>query len=231
MELKSFPPPPPPRMMPVIILADISGSMNKQGKIAILNRSIDNMIQEFADDDLAVADIHIAVITFGKSGAVIHTPLTQASKIRWEDMKAEGTTPMAAAFELANQLLEDKDLIPSRSYYPNLILVSDGVPTNEKGRASKNWQQPLNTLLTSERASKALRFAMGIGEDIEKDVLNQFVANQIMQIPVFAANETNIKRFFRWVTYSVVTRSRSTNPNQFQQMVDFSSDPDDIDCF
>jgi len=31
---------PTARMMPVIILTDISGSMTKQGKIAILNRAI-----------------------------------------------------------------------------------------------------------------------------------------------------------------------------------------------
>lgn len=38
---------PTARMMPVIILADVSGSMTKQGKIAILNRAIAAMIQEF----------------------------------------------------------------------------------------------------------------------------------------------------------------------------------------
>jgi len=221
---------PTARMMPVIILADVSGSMTKQGKIAILNRAIASMIQNFADDNSAVADIHIAVITFGKAGAVLHTPLTPASKIQWEDMKAEGTTPMAAAFELVNQLVEDRNTIPSRSYYPNLILVSDGVPTDEKGKASKNWQESLAKLLTSDRASKAVRFAMGIGEDTDRDVLNTFVANQSTQISVFAADETNIQRFFRWVTFSVATRSRSADPSQLQQLVDPDTlDLDDID--
>jgi uncharacterized protein YegL len=217
-------------MMPVIILADVSGSMTKQGKIAILNRAIASMIQNFADDNSAVADIHIAVITFGKAGAVLHIPLTPASKIQWEDMNADGTTPMAAAFELVNQLVEDRNTIPSRSYYPNLILVSDGVPTDERGKASKNWQASLSKLLASDRASKAVRFAMGIGEDIARDVLNAFVANQSTQIPVFAADETNIQRFFRWVTFSVATRSRSADPSQIQQLVDPDTlDLDDID--
>jgi len=221
---------PTARMMPVIILADVSGSMTKQGKIAILNRAIASMIQEFKDDTFGLADIHVAVITFGKLGAVHHIPLTPASKIQWEDMKAEGTTPMAAAFELVNQLLEDRDAIPSRSYYPNLILVSDGVPTDDKGNASKNWQKPLNKLLTSDRGSKAMRFAMGVGEDIDKNVLNEFVANQLFAVRVFAADETNIQRFFRWVTFSVATRSRSADPSQLQQLVDPNSpDLDDID--
>ncbi|MCA6565717.1 MAG: VWA domain-containing protein, partial [Pseudanabaena sp. M151S2SP2A07QC] len=70
---------PTARMMPVIILADVSGSMTKQGKIAILNRAIATMIQEFKDDNSALADIHVAVISFGKSGAVLHIPLTPAS--------------------------------------------------------------------------------------------------------------------------------------------------------
>lgn len=53
------------RMMPVIILADVSGSMTAYGKLAALNRAIAETIAIFASEQDARAQIHVAVITFG----------------------------------------------------------------------------------------------------------------------------------------------------------------------
>jgi uncharacterized protein YegL len=53
------------RMMPVIILADVSGSMTAYGKLAALNRAIVSAIAIFASGQDAPAQIHVAVITFG----------------------------------------------------------------------------------------------------------------------------------------------------------------------
>jgi uncharacterized protein YegL len=52
-------------MMPVIILADVSGSMTAYGKLAALNRAIAETIAIFASEQDARAEIHVAVITFG----------------------------------------------------------------------------------------------------------------------------------------------------------------------
>jgi uncharacterized protein YegL len=204
---------PSARMMPVIILADISGSMSQYGKIEALNRAIAEMIGIFADEQDVRAEIHVAVITFGEDRARFYQPLQPAREIQWTDMEAKGVTPMEAAFELATQLLEDRNIIPSRSYHPNLVLISDGHPTNEKGKPSENWKEPLEKLLHSERASKALRFAMGIGPDADEETLKAFLTGQHPEIPVFRADETNIHKFFRWVTVTVTSRSRSVNPN------------------
>jgi uncharacterized protein YegL len=97
-------------------------------------------------------------------------------------MEAKGATPMDAAFDLATQLLEDKTITLSRSYHPNLVLISDGQPTDERGRPSENWKEPLQQLLHSKRASKALRFAMGIGPDADETTLKHFLS---VNIPKF----------------------------------------------
>jgi len=211
-------------MMPVIILADTSGSMSQYGKIEALNRAIAEMIKIFADEQDVRAEIHVAVITFGEDRARLHQPLQLAHQIKWIDMEAKGVTPMAAAFELATQILEDKNIIPSRSYHPNLVLISDGHPTNEKGQPSENWKTSLERLLHSERAAKAMRFAMGIGMDADEDTLKAFLTGQHPEIPVFRADETNVQKFFRWVTVSVTSRSRSVNPNTITAI-----DPDNLD--
>ena len=206
------------RPLPVIVLADVSGSMSANGKIEALNDAVSGMIATFAEEDDTLAEIHVSVITFGGGGASVHKPLRPARETRWEAMSASGRTPMGEAFQLARTMVEDRDTVPSRAYRPTLVIVSDGVPTDE-------WRAPLATLLKSERASKATRFAMSIGADADRETLTAFLAND--EGRVFEAHEAReIKKFFRWVTMSVTTRSRSTNPNSVVM-----AEPTDLDDF
>jgi len=193
------------RPLPVMLLLDISGSMGTNGKIDILNEAVSEMIETFVGEDDFRAEIHVSVITFGGQEAKLHLPLQPADSIKWLPMKAKGRTPMGQAFSLAQQMIEDKSIIPSRAYRPTVILVSDGVPTDD-------WHGPLDQLLNSERASKAIRFAMGVGEEADNGTLNSFLSSN--EARVFHAHEArNIKNFFKWVTMSVTTRTRSATPD------------------
>lgn len=69
-----------PRKLPVIILADVSGSMESNGKIQTLNRAIASMIDSFAQEEDVRAEINVSVITFGGEKAQIHIPLQPAEK-------------------------------------------------------------------------------------------------------------------------------------------------------
>ncbi|MDF1552530.1 MAG: VWA domain-containing protein [Deferrisomatales bacterium] len=206
------------RPLPVIVLADVSGSMSANGKIDALNDAVSEMVTTFAEEDDSRAEIHVSVIAFGRGGASIHTSLRPARETLWVPMEASGRTPMGEAFDLVRTMVEDRNTIPSRAYRPTLVLVSDGVPTDD-------WRGPLAELLKSERASKATRFAMGIGADADHETLTAFLAND--EGRVFGAHEAReIKNFFRWVTMSVATRSRSTNPNSVVMV-----EPTDLDDF
>lgn len=206
------------RPLPVIVLADISGSMAADGKITALNDAIAEMIATFAEEDDSRAEIHVSVVTFGGAAASVHKGLTTADKVDWEAMSASGRTPMGQAFTLAREMLEDKAVIPSRAYRPTVVLISDGVPTDD-------WEQPLKDLLASERASKSMRLAMAIGEDADKKTLTAFLDDP--EGRVFEAHEAReIRKFFRWVTMSVTSRSRSVNPNSVVVV-----EPTDLDDF
>jgi uncharacterized protein YegL len=210
---------PTARPLPVLILADASGSMSANGKIGALNDAVVEMLATFSDEDDSRAEIHVSVIAFGRDGAYIHKPLLPARDTKWEPLEASGRTPMGGAFELARQMVEDRGTIPSRAYRPTIVLVSDGVPTDD-------WRSPLEDLLKSERASKATRFAMGIGADANQETLIAFLASE--QGRVFEAHEAReIKNFFRWVTMSVTTRSRSMNPNSVVMVA--PTDLDDLE--
>ncbi|NCC35980.1 MAG: tellurite resistance protein TerY, partial [Chloroflexia bacterium] len=65
------------RPLPVILLADVSGSMAADGKIDALNVAVTEMIAAFAQEDSAQAEIHVAVIAFGAE-ARMHQGLAAA---------------------------------------------------------------------------------------------------------------------------------------------------------
>ena len=61
------------RPLPVILLADVSGSMGVDGKIQALNLAVREMLSAFQDEADLRAEVHVAVVTFG-GHAKVHTP-------------------------------------------------------------------------------------------------------------------------------------------------------------
>lgn len=221
-KLKAFAAP-QPRPLPVIVLADTSGSMAENGKIDALNVALREMIQSFAKESRLRAEIQVGLITFGGKEALEHLPLIAAQRIEgMQALQASGATPMGAAFTLARELLENKDLIPSRAYRPVVVLVSDGAPTDK-------WEAALEALKASERGSKATCFSLAIGADADREMLACFANDR--EAPVFEAHEVrDIMRFFRAVTMSVVARSSSTTPDQEMGLeLDAPLGDDDLD--
>lgn len=208
------------RPLPVILIADVSGSMAADGKIEALNSAVTEMQSAFAEEDAGRAEIHLAVVTFGGQ-AKLHIPLAPASATRWKPMQATGMTPLGAALDIVTDLIEDRDRISGRAYRPTLVLVSDGLPNDA-------WREPLKRLLHSERASKAQRLALGIGADADHEILRAFLDEPEGRI--FEAHEAReIRNFFQWVTMSVTSRSRSAQPNAVSSVEPFNMD--DYDDF
>ena len=211
------------RPLPVILMLDTSGSMQVGGKIDVLNKAVREMLSDFAEEDSASAEIHVAAVTFGRT-AQWHLNLTPADQVldQWEDLQAAGKTPLGGAIKLVQDALEDKETIPSRAYRPTIILVSDGIPTDD-------WGAAIAEFLGSDRAMKASRFSMGIGDEVktsENSVLQQFIGNKDGARVFLAHEATQMQKFFKFVTMTVTTRTRSTNPNTI-----VPSDPDDFEDF
>lgn len=211
-----------PRPLPVLLLIDVSGSMSQDGKLAALNTALRDMLQAFAEERSGGAEIQAAVLAFSGSEARVHLPLQPARNVQYEVMEAEGHTPLGSALTLATRILEDRALIPSRAYRPTVVLVSDGIPTD-------NWEEPLGALLSAPRASKALRLALAVGEGADLEVLTRFAGEgQVRQ----AHEARQLRKFFRFVTMSVTARSRSATPDQPVALPDLGEDDgfDDLDA-
>ena len=193
------------RPLPVIILADTSGSMSENGKLQALNTALADMTQSFAQDVDGRAEIHVAIITFGGT-AQVHQSLTPAAAMQFQPLVATGKTPLGDAFDLARELIEDRQKVPGRAYSPVIVLASDAQPND-----GTRWEEALDRLLSSDRAKKAQRFALGIGAGVDATALRRFVADPSVKI-YGAADAAEIAKFFRWVTMSVSSRSRRPDP-------------------
>lgn len=211
-----------PRSLPVLVLADTSGSMSVDGKIDVLNQSIARMISAFQELDIPGAHVDVGVISFGADQARVHLPLTHVDGLVWDPLTADGSTPMGGAFRLAAEVLNDPTKVPGRSYQPNLVLVSDGMPTDR-------WEAPLEALNSAERAGRALRFAVGIGADQKVDVLEKFAGDEGEVVPTDRVEL--LTEFFRYVTFSVSRSATGASRSQadLPGFDDFTTDPDDVE--
>ena len=218
------------RALPVFILLDVSGSM-KGEKIETVNIALKEMINSFKKIENPKGIIELCLITFGGSQVNVIKELSQLKDSDVYTLTANGNTPMGMAFEKVAEMIEDKNVVSSRAYTPTIVLISDGNPTdyNPAGKSIEEimaWES-LMKLHSDIRCSKATKLAMGIGGDVDINILKAFINNN--EIPVISAKDNNtISKFFEWVTMSVSVRSVSSNPNQAQLEDTYMFDKDEI---
>jgi len=219
-----------PRPLPIFVLADTSASMRGE-KINELNLALRDMLDTLNQTDDIRGKFQLCVITFGSQVQVLQ-PLADIDGMRLPELTASGWTPMGEAFELVSTMIEDREIVDSRSYAPTIVLISDGLPTDCPQRLfeSKDYIQweSLRTLHTGERARKSQRLALGVGSDLDYAMLKAFV--NAPEIPVIKARDASgIMKFFRWVSMSTVARMNSIDPNATSTVAPiFDIDEEDV---
>jgi uncharacterized protein YegL len=212
------------RPLPVFLLIDTSGSMNGS-KIDTVNVALKEMLQVLSNIEGTKGQIKLSVITFGQTVDVIQ-PLENVELVNIGPFTGSGKTPMGGSIRKVIELIEDKVVVPSRSYIPTIVLISDGLPTdcprdiftNQVSRTDGylSWE-PISILHSSERTKKCSKLALGIGPDADFEMLKAFINNG--DIPVINAKDsTSIAKFFKWITMTVSRRSVSVNPNSFDDV-------------
>lgn len=199
---------PSPRPFPVILVVDTSGSMDEEGKVEALNLAIREMISAFARENALRALLQVAVITFGGDGARLLVPFTPARGLTWTDVEADGATPMGAAIALLRELLEDTTRLPERAYRPAVVLLSDGAPTDEA-----HFRREVEAMNASERARKASRFVVAVGEEADEELLRTFLKHD--DAPIFRPESAReIVDSLQTITDSLVSSSRTATPGE-----------------
>lgn len=182
------------RTMVLFFIVDTSGSMDG-AKIGTLNQAIEDVIPEICDisENNADAEIKIAVLDFS-SGARWVTPYpVPAQDYEWQYLNASGLTDFGEACKELNEKLSRNAFMSdiTGSFAPALFLLSDGAPTD-------NYKENLEKLKQNNWFKKAIKVAVAIGEDANRDVLSEFTGN--MEGVLTVHNPEALKKMIRFVS-------------------------------
>ncbi|NPD06534.1 VWA domain-containing protein [Nocardioides sp. zg-1308] len=177
-----------------MLLLDTSGSMRTNDKIEVLNDSVREMIGALKEADARTGSIRLSLVAFGGEHARVVLAHTPVAEVAFTTLEAGGRTPLGQAFARAQELISDTSALPSNSHRPTIALVSDGIPNQ-----SDDWREQLSTLLASSRGAKATRFALGVGEEADREMLAAFSGGLVHR----AGDATRIRTFLQFVTMTV----------------------------
>lgn len=164
----------PRRVMPLIFMVDTSGSMDG-AKIASLNQAVSETLIQIADisKNNNNAQIKVAVLMFSNDVQWKSPQLEDSESFKWTDLQAGGLTSFGAAIdELNNKLSRSHGFMsePTGTRAPAIILLSDGEPTDE-------YKHALEKIKGNPWFKIAVKVAIAIGDDANKEVLKEFTGS------------------------------------------------------
>ncbi len=182
------------RTMVLFFVVDTSGSMDG-AKIGTLNQAIEDVIPEIREisGNNADAEIKIAVLEFS-SGAKWVTPFPiPAADFEWQYLNAVGLTDFGVACRELDEKLSRTNFMSdiTGSFAPAIFLLSDGAPTDE-------YKPSLDKLWSNNWFKKAIKVAVAIGEDANRDILAEFTGNSEGVLTVH--NPEALKKMIRFVS-------------------------------
>lgn len=164
----------PRRVLTVFFLIDTSGSM-QGGKISSLNVAIRDTLPmlESLSSENTDTEIKIAALQFASGCDWMYPRPMPVEDFEWNDLEASGLTSLGAAYQELNKKMSQTTGFmqeANASCAPVMILFSDGVPTDDA-------KHGLEHLKTNNWYKAAIKIAVAIGDDANKDVLKEFVNN------------------------------------------------------
>lgn len=184
----------PRRTMVLFFLVDTSGSMWGT-KIGTVNSAIEEVAPEIKDisETNADAQIKIATLQFSTGAQWIESAPVPAELFQWNHLDASGVTDFGEACVKLDQKLARTEFMSDAtgSFAPAIFLLSDGSPTDD-------YRRGLDKLKTNNWFKKAIKVAIAIGDDADKDVLAEFTGN--MEAVITTHNSEALKKWIKFVS-------------------------------
>ena len=183
----------PRRTMTLFFMVDTSGSMSGR-KIGAVNESIQEVLP-MINEISAVnpdAEIKVAALQFSSGTSWVYDEPKLASDFVWQDVSAMGSTDLGEACRVLCSKLSKSGFMKSASgsYAPAIILLSDGEPTDD-------FDSGLAKLQENNWFKHAIKIAIAIGDDANKEKLAQFTGTSEAVFPVH--NIDALKKMIRIV--------------------------------
>ena len=207
----------PRRKMTLFFVIDTSGSM-VGSKIGSVNDAIENvlpMIGEISDEN-PDAEINVAALEFSTGTHWLYDEPKEAKEFIWQKVEADGLTSLGEACEELNKKLSRNGGFmssPSGCFAPAIILLSDGGPTD-------NFEGGLRYLQGNSWYKNAIKIAIAIGDDADKEVLKQFTGSSEAVITVH--NIDALKKMIRIIAITssqIGSKSTSATDTTKQEQV------------
>lgn len=187
------------RRLPIYLLVDISGSMHGEPIEAVKN-GLQTLVSALRRDPQALETAYLSVITFETSAKQI-IPLTDLTTFQVPSLQAGGCTALGEALDLLCDRVKDEVVktTPERKgdWRPMVFIFTDGQPTDDPKSAIAKFR--------SMKWGTSVSCAAGTGCDVS--VLEQITPECVVQLDTADAN--TISAFFKWVSSSVSTASKS----------------------
>ena len=174
------------RRLPVYLLLDTSGSMYGEPIEAVKN-GVQTLISTLRSDPYALETAYLSIITFNSTAQQI-TPLTELAAIQQPNIDAGGCTVLGGALELLAKKVD--------SEITKTTAEVKGEPTDSITKGLEEFKK--------RKFGMVVACAAGQGANV--NTLKQITEN-VVQLDT--ADSATIKAFFKWVSASISTSSKS----------------------
>ncbi len=186
------------RRLPVYLLLDTSGSMYGEPIEAVKN-GVQTLISTLRSDPYALETAYISIITFNSTAQQI-TPLTELAAFQQPSIDASGCTVLGGALSLLAQKVDTEVTKTTAEqkgdWRPLVFIMTDGAPTDDLNKGLADFKQRKFGMVV----------ACAAGQGASTDTLKQITEN-VVQLDT--ADSATIKAFFKWVSASISTSSKS----------------------
>ena len=182
-----------------IFVLDVSGSMNRDGRIQALNHAMAEVIPHLRDEARhnPHSELMVRVLAFANTAEWIVEQPTPIDDFHWHRVEAvpRGFTELGKALRVLAKALQDLDEKPG-GFPPAIILVSDGRPTHTSG---VSFTDGLQELVSQRWGAAAVRLALGVGKDTDLNSLRRFIGHE--DIPLLRAdNPEQLVDYIVWAS-------------------------------
>jgi len=186
------------RRLPVYLVLDCSGSMSGE-PIQQVKNGVQMLVSALRQDPQALETAFLSVITFDSS-AHEAVPLTDLPSFQAPNIAASGTTAMGEALSLvancAKRDVKKASATQKADWRPMVFLMTDGTPTDDFQKGLARFKQ--------EKWGAVV--ACGV-DSADVSLLQQIAGEAVVTLST--ADAKALEAFFKWVTASISTSSKS----------------------